>query len=127
MERFINKDIRDYKAKLFGPFTFREGIGLVILAAGAYGMYSLYRIMFPGTLEFGLTLSLFCAIGALPGALYGFVKPYGMPIEVFLTVFVTENYINPRILVFESDDVFEVEDTEKPKGPFSTKEIPTYK
>lgn len=127
MERFINKDIRDYKAKLFGPFTFREGVGILIIAIGAYGMFSLYRLMFPGSLEYGLTLSLFCAIGALPGVLYGFIKPYNMTIEVFLKVFVRENYINPRIRILETDDIFEEEEIQKPKGPFSTKEMPAYK
>ncbi len=127
MEVIIPKDIREYKAKLIANFTFRECVGLAIMAAGSYAMYGLYKVISPSA-AFDTMAGLFCFIGAAPGILYGFIKPYGMPIENFMKTVFVENFLCPSIRKYKTDPLFEKEKAENIKlGKMSTAEYPGYK
>ncbi len=75
----INKDVGSYQAKFIGPFTMRQTICIVAAAPACWGIY------------FGLSPILTTEVAgflvfipATIAALFGWVKPFGMPMERFL-------------------------------------------
>lgn len=75
----INKDVGSYQAKFIGPFTMRQTICIVAAAPVCWGIY------------FGLSPILTTEVAgflvfipATIAALFGWVKPFGMPMERFL-------------------------------------------
>lgn len=81
----INKDVGSYEAKFIGPFTKRQDICIALAAPVCWWIYfDLAPIIskdIAGFLVF---------IPAVLAALFGWVKPYGMPMERFLrSVFIS--------------------------------------
>lgn len=81
----INKDVGSYQAKFMGPFTMRQTVCVAIAAPFCWGIY------------FGLSPILTTDIAgflvfipATIAAMFGWLKPFGMPMERFLkSVFIT--------------------------------------
>lgn len=99
MEIIVNQDIRKFKTKDIGNFSFKE-IGFLVAAAGlAYGTYYLQKNIF--MLEQVSTFP--CILLAAIPLLFGFFKPQGMTFMEFLKTVVKENMIDPKVYVWESD------------------------
>lgn len=125
MKRNMNKNILGYQAKIIGAFSFREVIGIVMFVVGAWLMFLLYRLLFPFLTDYGLLAGCFLGLGALPGICFGFIRPYGLNFETYISVVFIEMYITPQILILQND--WEKEKDEiSAKGPFSTPECKAY-
>ena len=73
----MSKDIRDYSAKVLGPFTGKQ-LACLGLAA-AYGVPLI--ILLPFGLIPNIIIGMVCM---LPVIACGWIKPYGIPLEKFL-------------------------------------------
>lgn len=126
MEIQINKDIGAFAPKLVGPFTARQTISMAIAAPICYGIYSL-------AVPLGLQKDVVGFLVLIPaglGFLFGWYKPYGIPLErflktAFISAFVAPTYrkyvtVNTVPLDNETVDI----KTETPKGK-KTKYIPS--
>lgn len=79
------KDINSYETKLVGPFTGRQALCLAIAVPVGW---KLYAMISPFVSTDVATSLLF--IPAVIAYLFGWYKPYGMPLEKFLrSIFVT--------------------------------------
>lgn len=94
----MNKDVRNYKDKLLGPFSTRE---CLCLAAGLGLSYLVKATLFP---EMSLTdermayIVIFCM---LPFGALGWIKIYGMFIEQYLrSTFIST--IAPKVRVYDN-------------------------
>ena len=100
MEIPIAQDIRKYKTKGIGNFSFAEA-GFLALGFGA------------GFLTYKLTNDYETAI--LPAGLiiaFGFFKPFGMSIPQFLNTVIKESMLTPRVYINESDFEYDTEDAD---------------
>ena len=81
MKKEINKDIRDQKDKLIGPFSFREIACLLI----GFGFYAFIKGVFLSNIDMVSDVNgflfMFCMV---PFVFVGWGKIYGMKAEVFL-------------------------------------------
>jgi len=76
----INKDIGSYQAKFIGPFTLRQTVCVALAAPVCIFLYSRVGKFLPSTDIAGF-------LSAIPAAiawLFGWCKPYGLPMEKFL-------------------------------------------
>lgn len=100
MEIQITQDIRKYKTKDIGNFSFKEA-GFIAVGIGA------------GFLTYKLTGNMESAV--LPMMLVfvvGFFKPFGMSFPQFLKTVVKESFLTPRIYINESDFEYDPDDTD---------------
>lgn len=97
MEIPITKDIRKFKTKDVGNFSFKEA-GF-IAGAGAIGFF-LYK----------MTENLYVTLP--PAAIilvFGFFKPFGLSFWTFIKTFVKERFLTPPFLPNESDFEYDEE------------------
>lgn len=81
----INKDVGSYQAKFMGPFTMRQTVCVAIAAPVCWGIYFGLSPIFTTDIA-GFLMVIPAAIAAL----FGWIKPFGMPMERFLkSVFIT--------------------------------------
>jgi hypothetical protein len=94
----MNKDIRQYKAKLLGPFSGREVICLVL---GVGFVWFVEFVLLAGV-DMTLDVQSFLALGLmLPFVGIGWGKIYGMHIEQFIkTTFIT--FIAPKTRKYDN-------------------------
>lgn len=86
----IPKEVTKYEAKLIGPFTSRQCVALVIFVPLAVLTYNFARAYLGASVA-----PYLCCIVAAPGALFGWVKPYGMKFEEFASSVVINGFIAP--------------------------------
>lgn len=102
MEIEVNQDIRKFKVKDIGPFSFKQA-GFLVLGGGiGYLMYAS-----TGAME----------IAIIPAALvaaFGFIKPFGMSFMQALKLLAKEMTV-PPFYEYESDFVYSEENMEKLK------------
>lgn len=102
MEIEINQDIRKFKVKDIGPFSFKQA-GFLALGGGV------------GYLLYSATNTLEMAI--IPAALiaaFGFLKPFGMSFMQAMKLLIKESTI-PPFYEYEADYVYDEKDVEKLK------------
>lgn len=99
MEIIVNQDIRKFKTKDIGNFSFKEIGFLVAAAALGYGAYYLQTKILMVE-QFSIAPCILLA--AIP-LLFGFFKPQGMSFMQFLKTVVKENMIDPKVYIWESD------------------------
>lgn len=93
----IPQDILKYQAKVIGGFSAREAICLFI--GGVCGIAAFFTI---GSTISDITVKIIItAIFALPGFIFGFVKPLGQPFEKIVGVIIQDNFLTPTKLVKE--------------------------
>ncbi len=124
MEIRINKDIRKFKTKDIGSFSFKEaGFAAAGMAAG-YGTYMIVKYFFPKT---GIDESIPIALIPMTIILaFGFFKPFGMSMTQFIKTFVREYFLTPQIYVWENDyetDFEKIEDIWGEDYKYSPKRI----
>ena len=93
MEIKINKDIRKYKTKDIGNFSFKEA-GFIVLGVGL--AYITYK--FTNDINIAIAPMLLVLV-------VGFFKPYGMSFIQFLRTVVKDN-LTPQTYYFETDNVY---------------------
>lgn len=101
MEVKINREIRDYQEAIFFGLSLRQLVFSVLAVAVAVGVY------------FGLrnalgteTVSWLCILGAVPFGAMGFVKYNGMNAEQFVAAYVKSEFLMPKHLTFQSEDIY---------------------
>lgn len=94
----IQKDIRTFKTKDIGNFTFAEAGAIALMGATGFLTYK-------ATNSWGVAL-----IPASIIAVVAFLKPMGMSFITFVRTFVRETVISPKIYVNESDFEYDEED-----------------
>lgn len=102
MEVKINKEIYDYKEKIFFGLTLRQFIFSVIACIVAVLLYFLLR-KFIG-LE---VLSWICILGAIPFAFLGFFRYHGMYAEEFIIVWIRSEILMPKVLLFKPENFYD--------------------
>ena len=103
MEILIGQDIRKYKTKDIGNFSFKEAAFLAVGAAVGFLTYKL-----TGSIELAIPpagLILF----------FGFFKPYGMPAWDFLRT-VGREKLSTQCYINETDFVYDTEEIKKEYG-----------
>ena len=100
MEIEVNQDIRKYKVKDIGPFTFKQA-GFLVLGAGlGYLLYSATNTLEVAIIPAGIV------------AAFGFLKPFGMSFTNALKLLIKELTV-PPFYEYESDFVYTEEDMKK--------------
>lgn len=91
IERKINKDIANYKAKLIGPFTLRQIICLIpAIGIAALCLWGLKDVIPSTEARIYIMIPLM-----LPFILFGWVKIYNQPLEKFLKSALVSMVLSP--------------------------------
>ena len=81
----ITRELSDFAPKLIGPLTGRQCLCVLCGAVPCYFMYTGLTKVLPIDV-----VGFFCIIPAVIALAFGWIKPYGMKMEVFLrSVFIT--------------------------------------
>lgn len=99
----INKDIKQYEAKLIAGLTTRQAICLTVSGILSIGAYNTIGKYLPRDLRLYICLAF-----ASPGLLMGWVKVYGMRFEQFLKIYLSTQILSPAIRKYKSENVFDV-------------------
>ncbi len=94
----MNKDVRDYKEKLLGPFSARE---TMCLALGAGLSYLVKALFFPGVAFTSDAMGFIVIFCVAPFVLLGWGKVYGMYLEKFMQS-AFQTIISPRIRYYDN-------------------------
>ncbi len=105
MEITINQDIRKFKTKDIGNFSFKEAGYIVGAGVIGYGIYALQKAVGVESISFEA-----CIIPACIPLVFGFFKPFGMSFYEFLTTVVTEKFLTPKQYVWESDHIYKYDE-----------------
>ena len=102
MEINISQDIRKFKTKDIGNFSFKEAVYIAIGAGLAFGLYSINGNNVPTAM-----------IPFIISAMVGFLKPFGMSFLSFLKLMIKDMarqpvYINETDFEYEPDNVKEI-------------------
>lgn len=81
----ITRELGDFTPKFVGPFTLRQFICLVGAGVPCYFLYSSLRGILPVD-----AIGFLCMIPAAIAAAFGWFRPYGMKMEIFIrSIFIT--------------------------------------
>lgn len=101
MEVKINREIRDYQESIFFGLNLRQLIFSILAILVAVGIYFGFQNLL-GT----ETVSWLCILGAFPFGAMGFIKYNGMTAEQFAMAFIKSEFLMPKHLFFESEDLY---------------------
>ena len=97
----VNKEIKNYKQKVFFGLTVRRFIFLVLaLMVGVITYFSI-RNFVPFDVQ-----TWIIGGAVIPVALLGFLEPYGMPLEKFLKIIIRNKFLVSKHLVFKSQTLY---------------------
>ena len=114
----MSRDIREFSPKVLGPFDKRQ---LVVLIITVLVGVPLFMLLGPVPLQAKLIIIL---IVCLPILLCGWVKMFGMPLEVFVMKFIIPTLFSPRKKVYMTDNAYERMFTEPGKpNPYKPEPI----
>ena len=114
----MSRDIREFSPKVLGPFDKRQ---LVVLVIAVLVGVPLFMLLGPVPLQAKLIIIL---IVCLPILLCGWVKMFGMPLEVFVMKFIIPTLFSPRKKVYMTDNTYERMFTEEGKlNPYKPEPI----
>lgn len=114
----MSRDIREFSPKVLGPFDKRQLI--VILIAIVVGT-PVVLLLGSLPLQFKLIVAVIITI---PIILCGWVKVFGMPLEVFFLKFVLPNILSPRTKKYMTENNFEeFLAEEEGKNPYKAKPV----
>ena len=97
----MSRDIREFSPKVLGPFDKRQ---LIVLTISIFTGVPLFLLMGSLPLQFKLLVSI---IVVLPILLCGWVKMFGMPLEVFVFKFIIPTIFNPRKKIYITENYYE--------------------
>ena len=101
MEVKMNKEIRDYQESMFFGLNFRQCVFSVLAILTAVGIYFGTR-----SLPVEEIRGWLCMLGAAPFAACGFIKYHGMTAEQFLWAFVKSEFLYPKRLRFQPENLY---------------------
>ena len=87
----IPADIREYEPTVVGPLSARKLVAVVAMVAGVYAGYAIEKAV---GIEDPMQLPIFLLL-AIPPLLVGWVKPYGLYFEVFISKVIRDNILAP--------------------------------
>lgn len=128
----ITKDIRKYESKLVGPFTTRQTICAAIACVIAYIVFRALEFLAIDIRLFVITIFI------SPLLFLGWIKPYGMKFEQFISTAFASTFIAPRIRKYKTINAFSIQNIEtntkakkkkktKKSKPSSDKELRPFK
>lgn len=101
MEIKINQDIRKFKTKDIGMFTFQQFIFVVVaVVLGVFVFYEMYTNFPDADLNLWLLPS---ALSMTPILLVGFGNFFGLSTKDFFETIIVENFVSPQMLKWEND------------------------
>lgn len=105
----VPKDIQEFEPTLVGPFTARTLICAVAIVALTYGGYMAEKAI---GIEDPVSVPIFCVL-AIPPALIGWVRIYGMHFEKFAGKAIRENFIAPAKRLYKVDNMWNIIEKEE--------------
>lgn len=99
----VPKEITKYETKLIGPFTSRQVVVLLIcvpIVAFCYITVSSY-------VDSSIAGYICLPFGAI-GALFGWVKPYGLPFEKYLKSVFVSSFLAPTVRVYKTENYYDL-------------------
>lgn len=96
----IPQEINKYEAKLVGPLTTRQTICLIGMAVICIATFNILKPLVPADY-----LYMICLFLAVPFALCGWYKPYGMHFEKFFMAVLFNTIISSTRRIFKSNNV----------------------
>lgn len=99
----IPKEVTKYEAKLVGPFTARQCVALLIFVP----MIAFCYINLSKVMNSTAALYICVPIGGL-GALFGWIKPYGLPFEKYLKSMFISSFLAPTVRVYKTENYFDI-------------------
>ena len=101
MEVKMNKEIRNYQESMFMGLNLRQCIFSLLAIAVAVGIY--FGLGKYGGQEMAGWL---CILGAAPFAACGFFQYHGMNAEQFAWAYIKSEFLYPKRLLFQSEDLY---------------------
>ena len=101
MEVKINKEIRNYTESMLFGLSLRQFVFSLLAVIVAVGLFFLLRPIL-GT----ETVSWVCILGAAPFAALGFISYHGMSAEQFIWTWLRSEIIEPKEVIFESENLY---------------------
>lgn len=101
MEVKMNKEIRDYQESMFFGLNFRQCAFSVLAILAAVGIYFVGRKYVNESI-----VGWLCMMGAAPFAACGFFKYHEMTAEQFLWAFIKSEFLYPKKLTFQSENIY---------------------
>ena len=101
LEVKINREIRDYQESIFFGLNLRQLIFSILAILVAVGIYFGFQNLL-GT----ETVSWLCILGPFPFGAMGFIKYNGMTAEQLAMAFIKSEFLMPKHLCFESEDLY---------------------
>ena len=128
----VLKDIRAYKTKVVGPFSTRELICAIIAIGCAYACYFVQTKLLGMEEMNGFVVML----AALPGALFGWVRPYGLNFESYMKAVFIDSVLAPKVRPYKPENPYykimksskgieDTTDTKKDKSKPKAKKVRT--
>lgn len=106
----IPQDIREFEPTLIGPLTTRHTICLVAMACVTYSVYFIEKSLGIDPMDAPVFM-----IPAIPIALFGWYKPYGMHFEKFIDKAYNDNFACPTKRLYKIENCWDVISEEKEK------------
>lgn len=100
----IPQDISKYESKLIGPFTTRQTICVAGLLVGCISSFFAVSSVFGEDSPLRLLVPMIIAI---PFALIGWYKPYGMHFEKFVKSVFVSLILSPAKRLYKIDNVYD--------------------
>ena len=99
----IPKEVTKFEPKLIGPFTVRQSIVLVIIVPIISVIYMQLSKQLDSTI-----CAYFCVPIAGIGALFGWVKPYGLPFEKYLSSVFVSSVLAPAVRLYKTENYYDI-------------------
>ena len=100
----IPKDVRDYEAKLIGPFTTRQLFCFLGLVGACFLTYKGTSALLGKDSSFVVILTM---IAAIPFGLVGWFKPYGMHFEKFAKSVFISTILAPAKRLYKIENLYD--------------------
>lgn len=100
IEMEIPKDIRKYESKLIGPFSTRQTV--CVVAAGVFALILGKGFTFLPTDMKYMLIGVLC----VPILAFGWIKPYGMKLEQFLSTAITTTLLSPKKRLYMTNNIY---------------------
>ncbi|MGN0710252.1 MAG: PrgI family protein [Anaerovoracaceae bacterium] len=99
----IPKEVTKYEAKLVGPFTARQCVALVIFVP----IIAFCYINLSKVLNSTIALYICVPIGGI-GALFGWIKPYGLTFEKYLRSMFINSFLAPSVRLYKTENYYDI-------------------
>ena len=99
----IPKEVTKFEPKLIGPFTVRQSVVLLIIVP----IISVIYMQLSKQLDSAICAYLCVPIAAI-GALFGWIKPYGLPFEKYLSSVFIGSVLAPAVRVYKTENYYDI-------------------